>query len=1018
MPPARTVRPPAIQTTFFTCKRLSRGLVKVAALLSPLLAMIGLGVLCRPGLAEERYREFVRQLQDQGYADMAVEYLRLIAKRSDLPDEDRDAIDLEMGKSIVLQSEGVDAETERKLLDEASGLFGKFLAEHKDSDDTNEALAELAGVFLRQGQRVLAKVDVEKDAGRRTQFRGEARKLLGNAKDSLATAAAKYRDALNPVEPAPSEPPEKEAPKKETKGKTASGGKASAAKKPRTVPKKVQAAPEKDPRIETAYLIARLNLAIAEFYLGKTYDVDVEAEKNQRKAQLNKSADAFDELFQEYRGSFASFVAHLWHGRALEEQGDLRQAVMIYDEVLVNEPPTNQRIPRDQASLFTQAEVYRLSALNRQGKHDVVTAEAEEWLKQRADRAKSAHGVGVQLELAKAFIGKALQQPKTSRLRKQNMDQAFGRLNGNVTQLASPYQDEGFRLKQKYADEAPKASETTKGKGSKFDEFAFAGETAFGQEKWPDAVTALEQALASADPKTDEEELDGVKYRLGFAYYRSGDFTKAATFSEELARQKPQSKLAPNAAGVALVAHSGAYAAGKTVAEKEAAMDRILELAKYIEEKWPDHSQADAARRTVGSIMLYRREFIRAAETYSRVTAASNLHAEAQTKTGQAYWSAYLAELARPEAERDKDSMTAWLASAKGAIAKSLQLQKTTAAANAPMSAGLVEAQLLSAEIELKTGAAATAAAQLEPLVPVVRQGDRGDLNVFTLRILLGAMEAAIAQGDLPKAEGLLGDLEKQGGGDANRVTQILIGLGRGLEQQLRQHEAAGRKDDAEKVRKSFETFLERLAARSGQTFYSLQYLAESYFALGNYARAAESFGKMIETAKTDPALAETKNVQAEIQRVRLRRATALKMTGQFAPALAEVDALIKENSRLLAALMERGRVLQDWGAATPAKYAEAAVQWDKTSKQLQGISPRPAEYYEARHGVAYCLAKAGRKDDAIRVLRSTMNLSPDVGGPEIRIKYEALLKQLDPTGSTAPSKAAASGPAGATAKQ
>ncbi len=598
------------------------------------------------------------------------------------------------------------------------------------------------------------------------------------------------------------------------------------------------------------------------------------------------------------------------------------------------------------------------------------------------------------------------------------MARAFTRLNGDVTQVASPYQDEGFRLKQKYADEAPVAGEAMKGKGSKFDEFVFAGETAVGQEKWPDAVAALEQAIAAADAKTDQEELDGVKYRLGFAYYRTGDFAKAATFGEELARQKPQSKLAPNAAGVALAAHSGAYAAGKTVAEKEAAMDRILDLAKYIEDKWPDHSQADAARRTVGSIMLYRREFIRAAEAYGRVTPASNLHAEAQTKTGQAYWSAYLAELAKPQAERDKESMTAWLASAKAAIAKSLELQKAAAAPNVPMPAGLVEAQLLSAEIELKTGVAATAAAQLEPLVPLVRQGDRGDLNVFALRILLGAMEAAIAQGDLPKAEGLLGDLEKQGGGDANRVTQILVGLGRGLEQQLRQHEAAGRKDDADKVRKSFETFLERLAARSGQTFYSLQYLAESYFALGNYERAAESFGKMIGAAKTDPALAETKNVQAEIQRVRLRRATALKMTKQFAPALAEIDALIKENSRLLAALMERGRVLQDWGAETPAKYAEAAVQWDKTSKQLQAISPRPAEYYEARHGVAYCLAKAGRKDDAIRVLRSTMNLSPDVGGPEIRIKYETLLKQLDPTGSTAPSKTAGSAPAGATAKQ
>ena len=100
--------------------------------------------------------------------------------------------------------------------------------------------------------------------------------------------------------------------------------------------------------------------------------------------------------------------------------------------------------------------------------------------------------------------------------------------------------------------------------------------------------------------------------------------------------------------------------------------------------------------------------------------------------------------------------------------------------------------------------------------------------------------------------------------------------------------------------------------------------------------------------------------------------------------------------------------MLQDWGAASPPKFAEAAKHWDQTSRKLQTASPRPVEYFEARHGLAYCLAKSGKKDDAIKVLRSTLTLSPAVGGGDMRAKYESLLKELDPTGSTAPAKAAA----------
>jgi hypothetical protein len=956
--------------------------------------------------AEERYRDFARRLQEQGYADLAIEYLRSLERRDDLPDEIREVLDYEIAKTLLIQAEEADAETERRLLDESSKLLRKFLEEHKDSDDANDALSDLASVLLKQGQKLLAKSESEKDATKKSPLRADARKLFEEAGANLRTAVAKYRDRQKGSSAAPadsdaekSENGTKAKSDSKSKSKTA---KATARKSPaKSKPKATQKSDESDTRREHALFVARLNLAIVEFFIGRTFDPVSATERTQRKAHLDKAAQGFDELFQQFRGSFVSLIPHLWHGRSLEEQGDYRQALMIYDEVLPNEPPKGTQIPREQSAFFSQAQVFRLSALNKQAKHAEVIPEAELWLREHAERRRTPHGLGVLLELAKANIGLGEKLPAGSDQRRGAFARVMGILNGDVSRFPSPYQDEAFRLRQQYAAEVATAG----GKIASFDEGQFVGDAALGKEQWSDAIAAYEQALALVTPKTDEDERDGTTYRLGFAYLRNSEHGKAAQLCENLARSKPGSRFAPDAAGVALVAYTGLYTAAKTNTEKAAEMAKLASIAKYLEERWPQHSQADTARRTIGGILLYRREFQAAAETFERIAPGSQFYADAQAKAGQAYWSAYLAELGKPDAQRDKEAMARWLADAKSALEKSVAVQRAAGGADAAITANQVEAQLLAAEIELKTGTPANATPLLEPLLPAAQAADRKDLAPYVTRVLVGAMEAAIAQNDLEKADALMADLEKQGGNDTTRITQVLVGLGRGLEQQLRQHEAAGRSAEAESVRKSFETFLEKLAGRENQTFGSLQYLAESYFALGTYAKAAELFDRMIQVAKADPAFAETKGSQGELHRVRLRRATALRLIKNYQQSLAEVDTLLRENERLLAAIMERGRILQDWGAVNAATYNDAARHWDATSRKLQNASPRPVEYFEARYGLAFCLAKTGKKADAVKVLRSTITLSPAVGGGDMRAKYESLLKELDSSGAAAAPK-------------
>jgi hypothetical protein len=45
---------------------------------------------------------------------------------------------------------------------------------------------------------------------------------------------------------------------------------------------------------------------------------------------------------------------------------------------------------------------------------------------------------------------------------------------------------------------------------------------------------------------------------------------------------------------------------------------------------------------------------------------------------------------------------------------------------------------------------------------------------------------------------------------------------------------------------------------------------------------------------------------------------------------------------------------------------------------------------------VAYALFKEGQKAEAKRALKGVMRMSPKVGGPEMKAKYETLLKQVE----------------------
>ncbi len=131
-----------------------------------------------PAPAAERPLDFIHVLQKNGYGDMAVQYLEILAKRPDLPPEVRNVWDLEMSKSLRAEAAtAFDAKDHDRLMAESQRYLAKFIREKPDNPATatatvawGESLGKLAIERI-----AAAKALAGKDKGQQQKILAEAR---------------------------------------------------------------------------------------------------------------------------------------------------------------------------------------------------------------------------------------------------------------------------------------------------------------------------------------------------------------------------------------------------------------------------------------------------------------------------------------------------------------------------------------------------------------------------------------------------------------------------------------------------------------------------------------------------------------------------------------------------------------------------------------------------------------------------------------------------------------------------
>ena len=941
-------------------------------------ACLFLGLLVGSVRAEEPFLDFLHGLQEEGYGELSMFYLEQIKERPSLPEDLKTIWDLEMATSLrIAATETPNADLKQKHLVDAQGLLDKFLKEHAQHDASAKAQLTSGDISLYRAQSTLTLA--LRDKVKRDALLTEARKLLADARPKFEQAAALFKTQVD----------EFQAGRKKVTGRVAE--RAAAA-------------------LVNMWLTARLKVATVDFNLGLTFP---EMKDPKRKEAFTKAAQGFDAVFQENRYGRVGVYAHMWEGKAREEMGDLKDleaALDIYDEVMSAQPEKASANMAQWLAMFHEVNRYRLMLLGRTKNNEKLITDATIWLAENQSQKRSNGYQGIALELAKAHLerAKTLQGADAAK-----STQEAKKLLASIVEIRSDFQKEAILIKRLSSggEQAPLNT---------FDEAIAIGDAATkaagdaqtpadAKTNWQEAETAFTRAIElSADVK-DKSRVLAARFTLAYVQLMTGKPAASYETAFNLAKEPGYAK-APAAAALAVNAAMSFY--GQT--KDKTALDKINESTELLLKQFPQHAEADDARIARGKLKLIQGDANGAVEIFKSVNPVSDRYPVALQLAGATHWSLYV-----DGKRRSDNTAVSHRKTAVELLQQSLaEFRKNTGVGQGP---ALQETQLLLAEMHLEQNETAAALPLLQPLVDNLKSKQLTSLDRTSLRILVSALRTYAAENqsqqavevgqllltvgdDLPVVNGVLIEFAKIVRADWKKTANELLAAEESKEE--------GRINNAKLAetasRESVTKVLAQLGTRKQIDLGGIVFLAESSQDLGQNDKAREQFQAILDRAASDPAFAKV--ASKATTRIRSQLIGLLRSDGKFEEALAQVEALLKEQPNALEPLMETGNILQTLAEKNPQRYDEAVQWWTRLRLKLASApGKKPGEYYEVIYNCAVCLAAQKKSEanlQATQLLNSTLALSPDLDGPDRVELYKALLNQLPPAPKAAPTPA------------
>ena len=927
-----------------------------------------------PARAQERYLDFIKALQDGGYADIAIEYAEQLRGRAGVPEEVRAATDYVIGKSLMIGAELLtDLGKRQEHLQEARKYLDKFIREQPQHSRIADAHLDLAQLLVERGRLALLHANNPNNQDRRLQFQQEARGFMDDARKSFTAARDQFLVEF----------------------------------------KKFAAyIPETDKREREAKDLARHNVMQAQLHLGMVLYEQAQAYDKaspDRRRTLEEAAAIFRKVHEEYRVWLAGQYARLWQGKCFEEMGDLTRAEGIYRELLEHED-------RDRVlqALQRQTQYFLIIVLNQRGDYVLAVDMARKWLQEYSSFRRTETGIGVLFEQAQAQLQQALARPEKNAERDRLLAQAMFGLD-EVARFATIHRQPAIVLQQKYKGLAGSKAGTV----MSFERARALAEAAREAKKWPEAATNYSQALRLAKDDVDLDQLAYVRQALGFCSYQMKDFYQSAVLGEYVARRQSQATQASGAGSLAMAAYAAAYnevQARGQAPDFEAA--RLMDLGDHMIRTWPDSKEASDARYTLHELHLSRGQYEEAAGVLESAPPTAPDYAKLLTQAGETYWRGYVDGATRPPEDQDPAQLTDFLKRARAALDKGVAEQFKGLKPEAAVPRELAQATLDLADAWLESGEPAEAVKQAQQIRPKIIE--QQELEPLKVRVLVCLLRGQIMTNDLAGAQATRRAIELAGS-DLAYITRVYLDLGKRLQEEMERLRARGDTEALRRTRESYIRFLDELKNRQGgQSFVTLQWTGEAFLGLEMYREAADRFEEIIRQVGSDPEFLDPSKSQdqAALQQVKLRLVTALRKQELFSQAWKLIKPLPKESNQgddplhrpavlNYDIIMERGLVLQEWGFQDATKLKTAIDHWALWAQKIEPMPQKPPQYFEIRLDLIRCMRQQGRKStdskERDKWLRQAeqqwlfmTKTNPQLGGPALKAQYDQVRKELE----------------------
>lgn len=923
--------------------------------------------------ADERYLDFIEQLQDRGYYDLVVEYVTRVRSRPDAASTVGVVADYYIGKNLVAGASSVADLTNRdEQLRKARTHFQKFIQQNPQHERVADAQMGQAEILVQQGRIALIQADNPINASRRNELRGQARRSYDQARQSFTEARDRFKAELKKF---PASIPEEQKRQREAKTLT-----------------------------QVHIMQAHFHLGEVEHEVAQTYDPT----SPEHSKALQRAIALFEEVRQQFRDRLGGQFARMWQGKCYEEMGELGKAEGIYKELMEEDSKDT-----DLQEMQRHVQFFQIIVLNKRGDHVLAADLARQWLQENAKERQSETRLGVQYEQARALIQQAdntsLKSSDKNRLLSQAMD-----ILSAVARTDNIYKQPAIALQQKY-----KALIGYGGALVTYDQTLAMADVAKDRNAWPEAASLYAQALKLAKENLDPDALAYLRYKLGFAQFQTKNYYEAAVLGEYVARHQTDSQYAPSAAHLAIEAYARAFdelvKGNQTTTFAE---NGIVRTVDFMTQTWPTKPESDAARMLLGDLHLRFDRLEAAGAAFESVASGSPDCAHALARAGATFWRLYVDLAMSPPDERDTNKMAEALERSRTNMARCVAEYRKNLKPDATVPTEMAETAISLAEASIEAGQPGEAVKLMREFVPKTQT--QNDLKPLGLHALVVLLRGCINSKDLPAAEQTMKTIEATGK-DLAQITRVYLDLGKQLQDEMERLKALGDNANYQSTRANYVTFLDQMAARrEGQTFLTLQWTGEAFFGLEMYEQAGERFSQIIRRALADPSFLDQtrpENRTALLQ-AKLRNVTALRKQKRYNEAWDQIRPLPAESNTSkdpmhvgattnLDIILERGFVLEEWGSVTPAKLKIAIDHWVYWGAQLEKLTPRPTQYWDVRLHLLRCLVARARKstdtkereqslkqaEQQMLVLNKT---SSTLGGPSYRSQFKAIQKELE----------------------